>query len=84
MDTTTATPRTITTIVVDARGQACPGPLVTLAKALKDAAAGDLLELVATDPGSRTDVPAWAELSGNEVLESREADGEFRYLIRKQ
>jgi tRNA 2-thiouridine synthesizing protein A len=80
MDTTASTP---TATVVDARGQACPGPLVTLAKALIGAAPGDLLELVATDPGSRTDVPSWAELSGNEVLESSEAGGEFRYLIRK-
>jgi tRNA 2-thiouridine synthesizing protein A len=80
MDTTTTA---TTTIIVDARGQACPGPLVTLAKALKDRAPGDLLELIATDPGSRTDVPAWAELSGNDVLESSEAGGEFRYLIRK-
>jgi tRNA 2-thiouridine synthesizing protein A len=68
---------------VDARGQSCPGPLVSLAKALKDVSSGDLLELLATDPGSRSDVPSWAEISGNELLESNEADGEFRYLIRK-
>jgi tRNA 2-thiouridine synthesizing protein A len=83
MDTST-TAETTKTNIVDARGQACPGPLVTLAKALKEVATGDLLELVATDPGSRTDVPAWAELSGNEVLESSEAGGEFRYVIRKR
>jgi tRNA 2-thiouridine synthesizing protein A len=68
---------------VDARGQSCPGPLVSLAKALKDVSSGDLLELLATDPGSRSDVPSWAEISGNELLESNEAEGEFRYLIRK-
>jgi len=68
---------------VDARGQSCPGPLVSLAKALRDAAPGDLLELLATDPGSRSDVPSWAEISGNELLESHEDDGEFRFLIRK-
>jgi tRNA 2-thiouridine synthesizing protein A len=56
---------------------------VTLARALKEAEAGDLLELIATDPGSRSDVPSWAEISGNELLESSEADGEFRYLVRK-
>ncbi|MGZ8630397.1 MAG: sulfurtransferase TusA family protein, partial [Actinomycetota bacterium] len=67
----------------DARGQSCPGPLVSLAKALKDAQGGDLLELLATDPGSRSDVPSWAEISGTELLESSESDGEFRYLIRK-
>jgi tRNA 2-thiouridine synthesizing protein A len=56
---------------------------VTLARALKEAEGGDLLELIATDPGSRSDVPSWAEISGNELLESSEADGEFRYLVRK-
>ena len=51
---------------------------------LKDASRGDLLELLATDPGSRSDVPSWATISGNELLESGELDdGTFRYVIRK-
>ena len=74
---------TTVSTIVDARGQSCPGPLVTLAKALKEAASGDLLELLATDPGSRSDIPSWSEISGNELLESSEADGEYRYLVRK-
>jgi tRNA 2-thiouridine synthesizing protein A len=74
---------TTVSTIVDARGQSCPGPLVTLAKALKEASSGDLLELLATDPGSRSDIPSWAEISGNELLESSEADGEYRYLVRK-
>jgi tRNA 2-thiouridine synthesizing protein A len=57
--------------------------LVSLAKALKEAASGDLLELLATDPGSRSDVPSWAEISGNELLGSEESEGVFRYLVRK-
>jgi tRNA 2-thiouridine synthesizing protein A len=73
---------TITT-TVDARGQSCPGPLVGLARALKGAGRGDLLELLATDPGSRSDVPAWAKLTGNELLEATEEDGTFRYVVRK-
>ena len=44
-------PMDVITRTVDAKGQSCPGPLVTLAKALKDASRGDLLELLATDPG---------------------------------
>jgi len=74
---------TTVSTIVDARGQSCPGPLVTLAKALKEASSGDLLELLATDPGSRSDIPSWAEISGNELLESSEVDGEYRYLVRK-
>ncbi len=73
---------TITT-TVDARGQSCPGPLVGLARALKGAVPGDLLELLATDPGSRSDVPAWARLTGNELLEATEEGGAFRYVVRK-
>ena len=76
-------PTTVTT-TVDARGQSCPGPLVSLARALKDADAGDLLELFATDPGSRSDIPSWATISGNELLSAETLeDGSFRYLIRK-
>jgi tRNA 2-thiouridine synthesizing protein A len=70
-------------ITVDARGQSCPGPLVALARALKNAASGDVLELLATDPGSKSDVPSWATISGNELIEAHETSGEFRYLVRK-
>jgi tRNA 2-thiouridine synthesizing protein A len=69
--------------IVDAKGQSCPGPLVSLARAMKDARSGDRFELLATDPGSASDVPSWAEISGNDLLESSDDDGVFRYLIRK-
>jgi len=72
------------TATVDAKGQSCPGPLVSLAKALKGAKSGDLFELLATDPGSKSDVPSWAELSGNQLLESAESDGVYRYVVRKR
>jgi len=71
-------------ITVDARGQSCPGPLVALHKALRDAAPGDVLELLATDPGSRSDVPSWAKLSGNQLVQAGEDAGVFRYLVRKK
>ena len=74
----------VITATVDARGQSCPGPLVSLARALKDASVGDLLELLATDPGSKSDVPSWATISGNELLDAEElGDGSFRYVVRK-
>lgn len=74
----------VITSTVDARGQSCPGPLVSLARAMKLASSGDLLELLATDPGSRSDVPSWAEISGNELLETEETpEGIFRYVVRK-
>jgi tRNA 2-thiouridine synthesizing protein A len=73
-----------TTVTIDARGQSCPGPLVSLARALKEAFPGAVLELLATDPGSRSDVPSWATISGNELLEAETLeDGSFRYVVRK-
>ena len=73
----------VITATVDARGQSCPGPLVSLHKALKVAERGDLLELLATDPSSKSDVPSWSRLSGHELLETAESDGVYRYVIRK-
>jgi len=73
----------VITATVDARGQSCPGPLVSLHRALKDALRGDLLELLATDPGSRSDVPSWSRLSGNDLVETSEDAGVYRYVIRK-
>ncbi|MBI3648942.1 MAG: sulfurtransferase TusA family protein [Actinobacteria bacterium] len=73
----------VITRTVDARGQSCPGPLVTLARALVSAERGDLLELLATDPGSKSDVPSWSKLTGNELLDAGEDAGTFRYVVRK-
>jgi tRNA 2-thiouridine synthesizing protein A len=73
----------VITATVDARDQSCPGPLVALYKALKSAERGDLLELLATDPGSKSDVPSWSRLSGNELLDATEGEGVFRYVVRK-
>jgi len=68
---------------VDARGQSCPGPIVTLFRAMRGASSGDVFELLATDPGSKTDIPSWATISGNVLLEADDRGDEFRYLIRK-
>jgi tRNA 2-thiouridine synthesizing protein A len=80
MSTTQAAP-VVTT--VDARGQSCPGPLVSLFQAMRDAEPGQFFELLATDPGSRSDVPSWARISGNELLETSADALGFRYLVRK-
>ena len=73
----------VITATVDARGQSCPGPLVALHKALKDADPGDLLELLATDPGrSRTSRPGRSSRV-NELLEAARPRAVYRYVIRK-
>jgi tRNA 2-thiouridine synthesizing protein A len=71
-------------VTVDARGQSCPGPIVSLFRAMRDARPGDVFELLATDPGSKTDVPSWATISGNELLETEDRGADFRYVVRKR
>ena len=69
--------------VLDARGLLCPMPIVKTAKAIKELEPGQVLKLVATDRGSVADVPAWAESTGNELLEWHEEGQDFIFFVRK-
>jgi tRNA 2-thiouridine synthesizing protein A len=71
-------------MVLDAQGLMCPMPIVKLAKKIKEMKVGETLELIADDVGSKEDVPAWCKRTGNELLESREENGVFHYLIKKR
>ncbi len=68
---------------LDARGLLCPMPIVKTAKAMKELAPGQVLKLLSTDRGSVTDVPAWTDTTGNELVEQHEQDGVFVFVIRK-
>ena len=69
---------------LDARGLNCPLPILRAKKALNDLDGGQTLAIVATDPGSVKDFQAFAKQTGNELLESGEANGEFTFLIKKK
>jgi tRNA 2-thiouridine synthesizing protein A len=69
--------------VLDCRGLLCPLPVIRTSNAIKGLAVGQVLELLATDPGSKPDMLAWAKQTGHELLEVREDGGIFRFLVRK-
>ncbi|TFH19204.1 sulfurtransferase TusA family protein [Candidatus Bathyarchaeota archaeon] len=69
-------------VELDAKGMYCPMPIVKLKKATKTMEPGQVLKLVATDPGSARDVPAWANKTGAEILETSEENGEYTFIIR--
>jgi tRNA 2-thiouridine synthesizing protein A len=69
-------------VELDCKGMFCPMPIVQLKKATKNMRPGQVLRLVATDPGSKRDVPAWAEKTGNEILDSSEEGKEFTFIIK--
>lgn len=68
---------------LDARGMKCPLPVLRARKAMKDVPAGELLTVLATDPGSTKDFIHFCEVTGHNLVESTEADGVFRFVIRK-
>ena len=70
--------------VVDAKGLACPMPIVRTAQAMKLLATGDLLEVLATDAGSVKDFAAWSKSTGNELVESSAMDGVYRFVLRRK
>lgn len=68
---------------LDARGLNCPLPILRAKKALNDMSTGQTLHIIATDPGSVKDFEAFARQTGNALLESGEANGEFSFLLKK-
>ena len=67
----------------DASGLACPMPIVKTKKALADMSPGQVLRVVATDPGSVCDMDAFAEQTGNTLLSSSTENSKFIFLLRK-
>lgn len=69
---------------LDARGLNCPLPILRAKKALNDLTGGQVLRIMATDPGSVKDFEAFAQQTGNELLDSQEVNGEFHFLLKKK
>jgi tRNA 2-thiouridine synthesizing protein A len=69
---------------LDCKGLSCPMPMMKLAKAMKGLNSGEVLEMLGTDPGTKSDMPNWCAKTGNELLESVDLDGGVtRMLIKK-
>ena len=68
----------------DASGLACPLPIVKTKKALADMTPGQVLRVISTDPGSVCDMAAFAEQTGNTLLDQQTVDKEFIHLMRRR
>jgi tRNA 2-thiouridine synthesizing protein A len=71
-------------LTVDATGKFCPMPIIEVAKAIKAVQAGQIVQLVATDPGVETDVAAWCTATRNELVAFSREGKVFRALIRRK
>jgi tRNA 2-thiouridine synthesizing protein A len=68
---------------LDASGLNCPLPILRAKKTLSGMSSGQVLHIIATDPGSVKDFDAFSKQTGNELLESKEEGGKFHFMIKK-
>jgi len=68
---------------LDLKGLSCPMPIAKTAQAIRALEPGQLIEALATDPGSVPDFAAWCSSTGNELVDQTEQDGVYRFVIRK-
>ena len=77
------TTSTVITRSIDARGMPCPGPLMSLIGAIREGTVGDVIDVLSSDEGSKTDIPAWVAKAGHELVTTVEDEGYARFVIRK-
>ena len=68
---------------IDCLGLYCPMPIIKTAEKIKELAAGQVLEVIADDPGIVQDMPAWCKMTGHEFLEMKQDDDEYRAYVKK-
>ena len=69
---------------LDCRGLNCPLPVLKTKKAVDGLNSGEVLKMVATDPGSANDMIAWAKRTGNELMKTEEGNGEYVFFVKKK
>lgn len=70
-------------LVVDAKGLACPMPIVRAKKGIDTLQKGQIMELLTTDKGSMKDFQAWVKQTNNELMEMKEEQGVFIFVVKK-
>ncbi len=67
---------------LDARRMLCPMPVIKTQNKIKELVVGDILDVVCTDPGALSDIPAWARINGHEIINTSEHEGEIIITVR--
>lgn len=70
-------------ITLDCSGLNCPIPILRLSKAVRSLKTGERLEMIATDPGSVKDIQAWSKQTGNTLVESKQDNEKFLFVVEK-
>lgn len=67
---------------LDARNLLCPMPVIKTQNKVAELTAGDILEVICTDPGALNDIPSWCRINGHSIVSSREQDEEVRITLK--
>jgi len=70
--------------VLDCSGLLCPMPILKVSKEVKTMQIGEVLKMIATDPGSMADMEAWAHQTGNELLDARQDGKTYTFYVRRK
>jgi tRNA 2-thiouridine synthesizing protein A len=79
MSTTTLNPDK----VLDCSGLLCPMPVIKTSKAIKEVEVGQVLKMIATDPGAPPDMEAWSRQTGHAMIDSHQEEGKFIFYFRR-
>jgi len=69
---------------LNCRGMNCPLPVLKTKKDIDELKSGQVLKMIATDPGSVNDMAAWSRRTGNELVRQQQSDGDFVFYLRKK
>lgn len=69
--------------VLDCSGLLCPLPVIRTSRAIKEIGIGQVLKVIATDPGAPADMEAWARQTGNELIDAHAEDGKYVFFFRR-
>ncbi len=69
--------------VLDCTGLLCPIPVVKTSQAIKEIEVGQILQMIATDPGAPPDMDAWARQTGHEMVDKTEEDGKYVFWFKR-
>ncbi len=69
--------------LLDVKGLPCPMPVVKISQEIGSIEVGEVMEVQTTDPGSLSDFPAWAETSGNEIVDTNQDDDMIRIFVKR-
>jgi TusA-related sulfurtransferase len=67
----------------DCRGELCPIPIIHISKAIKEVQVGEVLLMLATDPGAEPDMAAWTKNSGHELVQKAQEDNVYKFWVKR-